>query len=134
MFVTSLKKIIESEGTLIPIEFNSLPFNPKRIFVVDNVPRGEERGKHAHYETQQVLICLRGKLLVKLYDGILNPKEYLLGEGESIFVDKLIWDSQIYLTGNDIMLSICSTEYNPKDYISNLNEFRKIKEDMFCNP
>ena len=126
MSVRQLKNIIESEGILIPIEFKDLVFIPKRIFYVTDVPKGEERGKHAHFETMQYLICVQGKLIVKLFDGKITTTHSLI-KGQSVFVDKMIWDSQIYLTGNDIMLSVCSTEYNPKDYINNKQEFIKLK-------
>jgi dTDP-4-dehydrorhamnose 3,5-epimerase-like enzyme len=119
---------MDADGILIPIEFDSLPFIPKRIFIVKNVPICEERGNHAHYETQQILVCLKGKIEVKLYDGQ-SVSNYVLNEGESIFIDKMIWDSQIFHTGDDVLLSICSTEYNPMDYINNLDEFNDLFKD-----
>lgn len=120
-----LKHFYDADGVLIPIELSSLPFIPKRVFIVKDVPALEERGNHAHYETQQVLICLKGKITVKLFDGK-SLANFILDEGNSIFVDKLIWDSQVFMTGNDVLLSICSTEYNPLDYINNLEEFVEI--------
>jgi hypothetical protein len=125
MYVTSLKKIIEAEGTLIPIEYSSLPFEPKRSFIVKDVPKGEERGNHAHFNTQQLLICVCGKLLVKLFDGK-SEESFVLEAGDSILVKEFVWDSQVYLTGNDIMLSICSTEYDPTDYINDIEEFKRL--------
>ena len=59
----------DDDGTLVPIEFSKLPFEPRRIFYVCDVPRGEERGMHAHHETQQILTCVQGKILVKLHNG-----------------------------------------------------------------
>ena len=47
-------------------------------------------------------------------------------ENESVFVDRMIWDSQTYETGEDIMLSLCSTEYDKADYIEDIKEFDKI--------
>lgn len=120
-----LKNIEDPDGSLIPIEFKDLPFIPKRIFIVSNVPKNAERGQHAHFETQQILICLKGKILVKLYNGK-SLDEFHLNEKEGIFVDKMIWDSQVFLTGDDILLSICSTNYDKKDYIENMKEFEEI--------
>ena len=42
---------------------------------------------------------------------------------EYIFVDSMVWDKQQYLTGNDILLSICSTEYDKDDYIKSYDQF-----------
>lgn len=58
----------ESNGCLFPIDLSYLPFEPKRIFYVTNTPKGEIRGKHAHFNTQQILVCIQGIILVKLYD------------------------------------------------------------------
>ena len=42
----------------------------------------------------------------------------------------MIWDSQIFLTGNDVLLSICSTEYNKKDYIEDFDLFLDLTKDL----
>ena len=54
---------------LAEIEFFDLPFAPKRVFTVTNVPKNEIRGQHAHYETEQIFICTNGSILVGLDDG-----------------------------------------------------------------
>jgi UDP-2-acetamido-3-amino-2,3-dideoxy-glucuronate N-acetyltransferase len=120
-----LKQFVEDNGTLVPIDFSELPFSPKRVFYVAGVPAGDERGRHAHHETQQLLICLQGKISVHLYDGY-KTEIIIIRQHESVFVDKMIWDSQTYETGEDIMLSLCSTEHDKADYIEDLNEFVKL--------
>jgi dTDP-4-dehydrorhamnose 3,5-epimerase-like enzyme len=116
----------EPEGVLVPIEFNNLSFEPKRVFYVVNVPKQEERGMHAHYETQQILTCLQGEILVRLHDGS-SLQEYRLRPNEWILVDKMIWDSQVFITGNDILMSMCSTAYDKDDYIECFEEFLRIR-------
>tara|TARA_R110002020_G_scaffold446207_4_gene658435 strand:+ start:539 stop:928 length:390 start_codon:yes stop_codon:yes gene_type:complete len=119
----------DDDGTLVPIEFLRLPFAPQRIFYVCGVPKGEERGMHAHYETKQILTCVQGKILVKLHDGnTLN--EVVLEENGSIFIDKMIWDSQVFLTGDDVLLSICSTKYNLDDYIDDFDSFLELTKEQ----
>ena len=118
----------DDDGTLVPIEFSKLPFEPGRIFYVCDVPKGEERGMHAHYETQQILTCIKGKILVKLHNGI-SMSETVLEENDTVFIDKMIWDSQVFLTGNDVLLSICSTEYNIDDYINDFDFFLKLNKE-----
>ncbi len=48
----------DDDGTLVPIEFSELPFEPKRVFYVTNVPKGEERGNHAHFKSFLLLMML----------------------------------------------------------------------------
>jgi dTDP-4-dehydrorhamnose 3,5-epimerase-like enzyme len=124
-----LKKVIESNGILIPIEFdNSLLFKPKRTFFVTNVPDKNTRGMHSHYETKQLLICLNGRIDIKLHDGF-NEKVYELYNGDSLYVPNLIWDEQVYYTKETVLISLCNTNYNIKDYIQDFNAFLKIKQN-----
>ena len=118
----------DTRGTLVPIEFNNLPFKPKRIFYVRDVPKGDCRGNHAHFTTKQILVCLQGEINVKL-DTIDIEWEITLEPNESVFVDKLVWDSQVYMTGDDILMSICSTPHDDSDYIKDFEEFRKIRKN-----
>lgn len=123
------KQIIEENGILTPIEFdNSLMFKPKRTFFVYGVPDLSPRGKHAHYKTKQVLVCLNGQITVSLHDGI-SSKDYILNPGDSLYVPNMIWDEQVYHSKESILFSICSTHYNTTDYIHNFNEFLQLKQN-----
>jgi len=129
MCAIPLKHIKEAEGNLYPIEFKDLPFEVKRVFYVTNVNDKTIRGEHAHRITEQILICIQGKIMVYLYDGIEHSK-HLLNAGDSIYVAPMIFDSQVYLTGNDILMSLCSTEYDPKDYLHDIEEFERIVNEV----
>lgn len=74
-----------------------------------------------------MLICIRGKIDVKLFNGQKTDVVSLLPH-QGVVVDKMIWDSQIFHTGDDILLVLCSTNYDKKDYIEDLEDFVKIKE------
>jgi hypothetical protein len=112
----NLKKFADDRGVLVPIEFSGLPFPPKRLFYIQNVPSGTWRGGHAHRTTKQVLICISGAIEVKLEskDG---TETFMLKEGQQCFIDSMIWDSQKFIDENSILLVICSTEFNKEDYI-----------------
>ena len=115
----------DRNGVLIPIELDQLPFVPKRVFYVTNVPKGEERGNHAHYTTEQILTCIQGEIIVKLHNGT-GLKTITLKPNQWTFVNRLIWDSQIFVTGNDVLMAICSTIYDKSDYIEDFTKFKQI--------
>ena len=115
----------DPDGTLVPIEFDKLPFVPKRAFYITGIPKGAERGRHAHYQTQQILTCIQGEVLVKLHDGK-SLQSVTLNKNEWVFIDKMIWDSQVFLTGRDVLMSLCSTNYDKADYIEDFDAFLKI--------
>jgi dTDP-4-dehydrorhamnose 3,5-epimerase-like enzyme len=126
--IKTLKTYEDDRGSLLPIEFSDIPFTPKRIFVVNNVPQNTIRGNHSHHKTQQLLICLNGEIEVILYDGF-DEKIILLKKNERYLIESLIWDSQKFLTENSELLVICSTSYDINDYILNLKEFKNIKKN-----
>lgn len=114
-------------GYLIPIEFNSLTFQPKRIFSVSDVPTNHTRGEHAHHTTEQVLLCVKGSIAVHLDNGKTNgPVTTILLPGQSIYIPKMVWDSQTFLTGRDFMVVLASTHYDINDYILHKDEFYRL--------
>ena len=128
--VITLKEIIEEDGRIIPFElFDYLPedFNVKRFFLVDQVNDKKTRGSHAHYETTQVISCPRGMIRLTCKDGRNTRVITLEKPNDFVFIPKMIWDEQIYLTEDTIMLSMASTRYDPSDYINDFNEFVEKK-------
>ena len=123
------KSFFDDRGSLIPIEFNTLPFMPIRAFIVSNVPKNTIRGNHSHYITKQYLMCLEGKIEVILNDGDIESK-ILLEKNEGVLVPELIWDSQKFLTNDSQLIVFCSTNYINEDYIFDFNEFVKIKKKL----
>ena len=126
MFTESLKGYADERGILHPISFDELPFTPKRMFLVSQVPAGVKRGEHAHHVTEQFLICLKGEIDVLLYDGQ-NTSVTTLRSMQGVYVPNLTWDSQVFKTGEDILLVLASTDYNREDYIECISAFKALK-------
>ena len=126
----NLKTFIDSEGSLVPIESGlSIPFKIKRIFYIFEVHDQKDRGEHSHYKTEQVLICLNGKVKVLCDDGK-NRKEWVLDKpNQALYIPNLIWDEQTYLTSGSVLLVLANTNYDPSDYIENYEEFRRLKNE-----
>lgn len=116
----NLNKFSDERGVLVPLEFNNLPFIPKRAFYVYDVPKDTWRGEHAHYKTEQFLICLKGKIHVRL-ESKKGIEEITLNESDTCFIDKMVWDSQKFLVEDSVLLVICSTNFDKSDYIFDKN-------------
>lgn len=116
---------LEKEGTLAVLEFMGLTFAPQRLLYVVDVPKGSIRGNHAHHKNKQIILCLQGQIDIKLWNGYqtvlfnLFPHEY-------IEVGPMIWDTQIYKTGNDIMMSIHSEPFQEEDHITSRELFLQL--------
>lgn len=124
-----LKKFTDDRGNLTPLEFKDIPFIPQRLFIVKDVPAGTQRGGHAHYNTQQFLICLKGKIKVVLHDGV-NEKTSFITEGETVLIDRMVWDYQEFTNDQDILLVLCSTPYTPEDYITDFEKFKLMGRQL----
>lgn len=129
MEVSKLKAFEDERGSLLPIEFKSLSFEPKRVFIVNGVPINEIRGGHSHHNTKQLIICTKGSIDVILHDGVIE-KTYRLEKDEQILVPELVWDEQKFLTKDSEIIVICSTSYDINDYIFDFKEFLKITNDL----
>ena len=116
-----LKHHKQERGTLSYVSFSNLKFTPKRMFFVYDVPKNEVRGCHGHKTGQQYITCIRGQIKVKLVSKK-DTLETILLPGESIFLDKMVWGEQQYLTGEDVAHVFCSNEFDENDYIHDITE------------
>ena len=124
----SLKTFTDSEGSLVPIESGlSIPFKIKRVFYVFDVHDQKDRGEHSHHKTEQILICLSGKVKVLCDDGK-NTKQWVLDTPtQALYIPNLIWDEQTYLSPDSVLLVLANTKYDELDYIVDYDEFKKLK-------
>ena len=128
--VFDLNPYIDSEGSLVPIESNfDIPFKIERIFYVYGVHDQVDRGEHGHYKTEQVLICLNGSVKVLCDDGK-DKKEWILDKPtEGLYIPNLIWDEQVYLSPDSVLLVLANTHYDKSDYITDYEEFKRLKNE-----
>ena len=86
----SLRTFIEPDGNLVPIENTDIPFNVRRIFYVFGVKDQNDRGRHSHHKTKQVLICLQGRVKVNCDDGR-NRKQWILDDPKkALYIPEMI--------------------------------------------
>lgn len=121
-------KSYETQGSLIPLDFDKdIPFKVKRMFYVYGVAGNSVRGKHAHFTTKQVLICLSGVCKIICKDGKKQKTITLEDPTKGIYIPEMLWDEQIYTSPETILLVLSSTLYDRDDYIENWKYFERIK-------
>ena len=126
----SLKTFIEPDGNLVPIESDSdIPFPIERIFYVFGVHDQNDRGKHSHYKTKQVLICLNGEVSVLCKDGNKERIWVLNKPNQALYIPELIWDEQVYTKPDSVLLVLANTNYDESDYITDYNKFKRLKNE-----
>lgn len=114
-------------GLLVPLENGTnIPFDVKRIFYIYGVPYGSERGAHAYYNTEQVLICISGSLKIKCFDGE-KEKIYKLDKpDEALYIEPHIWRTTFEYSSDAVLLVLSSLEYNEEDYIRDFDKFLEV--------
>jgi carbonic anhydrase/acetyltransferase-like protein (isoleucine patch superfamily)/dTDP-4-dehydrorhamnose 3,5-epimerase-like enzyme len=116
--------INDLRGALIFAEIGrQLPFEPKRFFVVFDVPNKEIRGEHAHRELHEFLVCLRGSCAVALDDGTVREEVQLDTPTIGLYVPPLIWRTHYKYTNDAVLLVLASDLYCADDYIRDYDEF-----------
>lgn len=119
-----LPRIVDLRGGLSFGEYDKhLPFEPKRYFVIFDVPSIEVRGEHAHRRQHQFLICLRGSCSVVLDDGG-NRDEVALDRPDlGLYLPPMVWGIQYKYTKDAMLLVLVSDVYDAGDYIRDYDEF-----------
>ena len=125
-----LKSFIEPDGKLTPIELDrDIPFEVKRMFYVYDVHDQNDRGKHSHHKTKQILIAVSGGVTVVCDDGK-ERRNYVLNEpNRALYIPEMIWDEQIYYSEDSVLLVLSNTNYDPDDYIEDYDEFKRLKNE-----
>ena len=122
-----MNRFKDMRGDLSVGEFlKDIPFEPKRYFLVYNVPSQKTRGEHAHHKCKQFLICVKGSCAVVADNGKSRCEIVLDSPEKGIYLPPLIWGIQYKYSSDAVMLVLASESYDPEDYIRDYNEFLKI--------
>ena len=124
--IIQLPKIHDRAGNITVVEDWHLPFPLKRIYYLYDVPGGADRGAHAHYEMQSIIVAASGSFDVILDDGINKRSITLNRPYYGIHIPPGIWKELINFSSGAIALNLVSTNYDPEDYIRDYDNFLKF--------
>jgi UDP-2-acetamido-3-amino-2,3-dideoxy-glucuronate N-acetyltransferase len=115
---------VDLRGSLVAGESpGHLPFEPRRYFVVFDVPGKDVRGEHAHRTCHQFLVCARGSLSVVVDDGRKREEIALDRPDVGLYVPPMTWAVQFKYSPDALLLVLASDPYDPDDYIRDYDEF-----------
>ena len=122
-----LKSVQDMRGDLSVGEFpKDIPFEPKRYFLVYNVPSEKTRGEHAHHACHQFLICVHGSCAVVVDDGSSRCEVLLDAPDIGLHLPPLTWGIQYKYSSDAVLLVFASHYYDAADYIRHYSEFLDI--------
>ncbi len=119
-----MRRAVDARGSLTVGEVDQeLPFQPKRYFLVFDVPSSELRGEHAHKVCHQFLICTHGSCRVLLDDGSHRTEITLDRPDIGIHMPPMIWGTQYRYSDDAVLLVFASHTYDPEDYLRTYDDF-----------
>ena len=125
-----LKAVPDIRGSLSVGEFErNIPFEPKRYFLVFDVPTVETRGEHAHHECHQFLIAVKGSVRVVADDGSAREEFRLDRPSLGIYLPPMTWGIQYCYSPDAVLLVFASHYYDSADYIRDHGEFLRLKTE-----
>jgi UDP-2-acetamido-3-amino-2,3-dideoxy-glucuronate N-acetyltransferase len=122
-----LPLIRDPRGSLSFAQYeDTLPFLPKRYFIVFDVAEGQTRGGHAHSTVHQLLICVKGSCVVELDDGRARDEVRLDRPELALYIPPRIWATEKQFSPDGVLMVLASEVYNPDEYIRDYDEFLRV--------
>ncbi len=105
---------------------DKMPFEIKRVFWTYFTPESVIRGRHAHYETEQILIAASGKIVVNVEQANGEIDKFILEDPSvGIYLPPNVWHT-IQYSHISTQLVLASSIFEEEDYIRSYDEFRKV--------
>ena len=121
----------DERGQLVAIEaLKDLPFEFKRVYYIYDTKDGVRRGFHAHYDLEQILICVNGSCKIHLDNGFETEEVLLDKPSEGLYIANNMWREMYDFTKDAVLLVIASRPYEESDYIRNYDDFIKMVKEV----
>jgi hypothetical protein len=127
--IIEVPRVNDRAGNISFVEgMKNLPFKPRRVFYLYDIPAGESRGAHAHKECHQFIIAASGSFEVELDDG-LNRKTVTLNRPfYGLHIPPGIWAYELNFSSGAICLVLASRKYSELDYVREYSDFLLLKK------
>jgi hypothetical protein len=127
--VIDVSKVHNEAGNITVAEnMKNIPFEVKRVYYLYDIPGGEARGGHAHYELEQYIIAASGSFDVILSDGQNRKTVTLNRPNIALHIVPGLWRELDNFSSGSVCLVLASLKYDESDYIRDYGEFLKIKK------
>lgn len=123
-----LTTAVDLRGNLSVGEFSeAIPFDPKRFFLVYDVPSKYVRGEHAHHTCHQFLVAVHGSISVVVDDGADRAEIELDNPTIGLHIPPMVWATQYHYEKDSVLMVLASHSYDESDYIRDYEEFLKLR-------
>ena len=123
-----LPSVTDSRGVLTAVESTrDIPLEIKRIFYMHHIT--QDRGGHAHRDTDQVVIAISGSFHIELFDGTNSLKFDLNDPTKGLYIPRMVFISMSQFTEHTVCLVLANSFYDMSrsfrtrnDYMDHINK------------
>lgn len=120
----------DDRGSLIAIEsFKEIDFAIGRIYYIYGTTPDTVRGKHAHKDLKQILVCVRGQCDILIDNGSEREIVRLSSPDQGIYITGFVWREMLNFSSDCVLLAITDKAYDVADYVYDYNEVRAAAQD-----
>ena len=131
IYLLELTNHMNDSGQLSSIDFmNDLNSDIKRSFIVSTLKENVVRGRHAHRELNQFIVCVNGKSRILCDDGEIKKTFILDSPNKVLYVPSQIWSEQEYIMRDTTLMVLCDDIYKENDYIRNYSDFLLFRKTL----
>jgi len=107
----SLPSVADARGVLTAIEgTRDIPFEIKRVFYMHHI--AQDRGGHAHRDTDQVVIAAAGSFLLEVFDGKETMRFDMHDPAQGLYIPRMIFISMTRFAPGSVCLVIANSFYD----------------------
>jgi WxcM-like, C-terminal len=116
----------DQRGSINFLEFGkALDFAPRRLFWLHHIAPGQWRGRHAHRETELLLIALHGGCQVHLDDGAAKQTVTLDDPARALYMAPWVWHELTDFAPASAILVVASSLYDEAEYLRDYDTFKR---------
>lgn len=127
-------EITDHRGELVALEHpRQLEFPLNRVYYIYNVGDGVIRGRHSHYDLEQILIAVSGVVTVMTKTPY-EEREYILNKPNvGLYVGNMVWREMYNFSDDAVLLVLASKKYDENDYIRDYKSYLEEAKEYFEN-
>jgi len=114
------------DGKLVALEKgDDFPFEIKRVYYIWDTAHDVVRGKHAHRNLEQVIVCTSGSCDFILDNGQEKTTVHLDNPTQGLYIPGNTWREFTNFSDDCVIMVLASEHYTESDYIRDYDTFLK---------
>lgn len=120
----------DERGSLVAIENDkNIDFSIKRVYYIYDTKSEVVRGKHAHKNLNQILLCISGSCDILVDNGIERQVVNLNEKNKGIYIHGFVWREMMNFSANAVLLALVDQGYDTEDYVYDIEMVRREAEN-----